>query len=45
MVGVPKTIDNDLDGTVVTFGFDTAVAFATECHRPPAHHGRSPTAA
>ncbi len=31
LVGVPKTIDNDLDGTVVTFGFDTAVAFATSC--------------
>jgi phosphofructokinase-like protein len=31
VVGVPKTIDNDLDGTVVTFGFDTAVSFATEC--------------
>jgi ATP-dependent phosphofructokinase / diphosphate-dependent phosphofructokinase len=30
IVGVPKTIDNDLDGTVVTFGFDTAVSFATE---------------
>ncbi|MGA7616688.1 MAG: ATP-dependent 6-phosphofructokinase, partial [Thermoanaerobaculia bacterium] len=30
VVGVPKTIDNDLDGTVITFGFDTAVAFATE---------------
>ncbi len=30
-IGVPKTIDNDLDGTVVTFGFDTAVNFATEC--------------
>jgi len=30
VVGVPKTIDNDLDGTVVTFGFDTAVSFATE---------------
>lgn len=30
VVGVPKTIDNDLEGTVVTFGFDTAVAFATE---------------
>ncbi len=28
---VPKTIDNDLDRTVTTFGFDTAVAFATEC--------------
>lgn len=31
VVGVPKTIDNDLDGTVLTFGFDTAVSFATEC--------------
>ncbi len=31
VVGVPKTIDNDLDQTVVTFGFDTAVEFATEC--------------
>jgi 6-phosphofructokinase 1 len=31
VVGVPKTIDNDLDKTVITFGFDTAVRFATEC--------------
>lgn len=31
VIGVPKTIDNDLDETQVTFGFDTAVAFATEC--------------
>ena len=31
IVGVPKTIDNDLSRTVVTFGFDTAVSFATEC--------------
>ncbi len=30
VVGVPKTIDNDLAGTVVTFGFDTAVSVATE---------------
>ena len=30
-VGVPKTIDNDLDKTVITFGFDSAVSFATEC--------------
>jgi 6-phosphofructokinase 1 len=29
-VGVPKTIDNDLSGTDVTFGFDTAVQIATE---------------
>jgi phosphofructokinase-like protein len=30
MVGVPKTIDNDLVGTSRTFGFDTAVMIATE---------------
>ena len=30
IVGVPKTIDNDLAGTVVTFGFDTAVTVATD---------------
>lgn len=30
VIGVPKTIDNDLAGTVITFGFDTAVSFATE---------------
>ncbi len=30
VVGVPKTIDNDLDGTEVTFGFDTAVSVATD---------------
>jgi len=30
VIGVPKTIDNDLYGTDVTFGFDTAVATATE---------------
>jgi len=31
VVGVPKTIDNDLDKTVITFGFDTALSFATTC--------------
>jgi phosphofructokinase-like protein len=30
VVGVPKTIDNDLRGTDITFGFDTAVNTATE---------------
>jgi phosphofructokinase-like protein len=44
VIGVPKTIDNDLDRTVATFGFDTAVAFATECldrlHSTAASHGR-----
>ncbi|MFN3303458.1 MAG: 6-phosphofructokinase, partial [Roseateles sp.] len=44
VVGVPKTIDNDLDRTVVTFGFDTAVAFASECidrlHTTAASHHR-----
>ncbi len=44
VIGVPKTIDNDLEKTVITFGFDTAVAFATECldrlHTTAASHGR-----
>ncbi len=30
VVGVPKTIDNDVGGTVLTFGFDTAVSTATD---------------
>ncbi|MDK3256916.1 ATP-dependent 6-phosphofructokinase [Blastococcus capsensis] len=30
VVGIPKTIDNDIDGTDLTFGFDTAVSIATE---------------
>jgi phosphofructokinase-like protein len=30
IVGVPKTIDNDLKGTEITFGFDSAVQIATE---------------
>ncbi|RPI24139.1 MAG: ATP-dependent 6-phosphofructokinase [Chloroflexota bacterium] len=44
VVGVPKTIDNDLDQTVITFGFDTAVSFTTECldrlHTTAASHRR-----
>ncbi len=31
VIGVPKTIDNDLEKTVITFGFDTALSFATAC--------------
>jgi 6-phosphofructokinase 1 len=44
VIGVPKTIDNDLSQTVITFGFDTAVSFATECierlHTTAASHRR-----
>ncbi|MEM1331973.1 MAG: ATP-dependent 6-phosphofructokinase [Actinomycetota bacterium] len=44
VVGVPKTIDNDLDKTTATFGFDTAVQFATDCidrlHTTATSHGR-----
>ncbi len=44
VVGVPKTIDNDLDQTFITFGFDTAVSFAVECldrlHTTAASHRR-----
>jgi len=31
VVGVPKTIDNDLESTLLTFGFNSAFSFATEC--------------
>ena len=31
VIGVPKTIDNDLEGTQSTFGFHTAVDFASQC--------------
>jgi 6-phosphofructokinase 1 len=30
VVGVPKTIDNDIDGTDISFGFDTAVQIVTD---------------
>jgi len=44
VVGVPKTIDNDLERTAMTFGFDSAVSFATECldrlHSTAASHHR-----
>ena len=44
VIGVPKTIDNDLESTVITFGFDSAVSFATECidrlHTTAASHRR-----
>ena len=44
VVGVPKTIDNDLGGTAFTFGFDSAVATATDAldrlHTTAASHER-----
>jgi len=44
IVGVPKTIDNDLSGTDYTFGFDTAVNIACEAidrlHTTARSHGR-----
>jgi phosphofructokinase-like protein len=44
VVGVPKTIDNDLSGTDYTFGFDTAVFICTEAidrlHTPAESHNR-----
>jgi 6-phosphofructokinase 1 len=44
LVGVPKTIDNDLAGTEATFGFDSAVTFATDAidrlHTTAESHGR-----
>lgn len=44
-VGIPKTIDNDLSHTVATFGFDSAVTFATDAvdrlHTTAHSHGRT----
>jgi 6-phosphofructokinase 1 len=44
IIGIPKTIDNDLFGTDVTFGFHSAVRVATESidklHTTAASHGR-----
>jgi 6-phosphofructokinase 1 len=44
VVGVPKTIDNDLSATMITFGFDTALSTATEAidklHSTAAAHER-----
>lgn len=44
IVGVPKTIDNDVVGTELTFGFDTALNIATEAidrlHTTAESHGR-----
>ena len=39
VIGVPKTIDNDLDKTDVTFGFDTAVFSRHRVDRSRVHHG------
>ncbi|GBU23889.1 6-phosphofructokinase [Fibrobacteria bacterium R8-3-H12] len=45
VIGLPKTIDNDLWGTDVTFGFHSAVNVATECidrvQTTAASHGRA----
>ncbi len=44
VIGLPKTIDNDIFGTDVTFGFHTAVDIATDCidrlHTTAASHSR-----
>jgi 6-phosphofructokinase 1 len=44
VVGVPKTIDNDLDATIMTFGFETAVTCAVDAldrlHSTAESHGR-----
>ncbi len=45
VIGIPKTIDNDIWGTDVTFGFHSAVDVATHCidniHTTAASHGRA----
>ena len=45
VIGVPKTIDNDIWGTEETFGFDTAVSIATDAidrlHSTASSHNRA----
>lgn len=45
VIGIPKTIDNDIWGTDLTFGFHSAMQVATECidrmHSTAASHGRT----
>ena len=45
IIGVPKTIDNDLEATAMTFGFDSAVACVTDAldrlHTTAASHKRA----
>lgn len=45
VIGLPKTIDNDISGTDVTFGFHSALDVATDCidriHTTAASHGRT----
>ncbi len=45
VIGIPKTIDNDIWGTELTFGFDTAVSIATEAvdrlHSTASSHRRA----
>jgi ATP-dependent phosphofructokinase / diphosphate-dependent phosphofructokinase len=45
VIGVPKTIDNDIDGTDQTFGYDTAINIATEAidrlHSTAESHSRA----
>ena len=45
IIGLPKTIDNDIYGTDVTFGFHTRRGYRHRSHRPHPHHRRHVTAA
>ena len=42
IVGIPKTIDNDVEGTDITIGFDTAVATGSRSYRPAQDDCRGP---
>ena len=44
VIGVPKTIDNDIAGTDITFGFDTAVQVATDAIDRVATTAEAPSA-
>ena len=43
-IGVPKTIDNDLEATATTFGFDSAVNVVVDALDRLAHYGDQPSA-
>ena len=42
VIGVPKTMDNDVQGTEYCIGFSTAITRAKELINPPAHHAWFP---
>ena len=44
LIAIPKTMDNDVQGTEYCIGFSTAITRAKDAHQPPAHDPRVPRA-